>query len=257
MTDHVDAQPNHPVPPPPAATIITTTTKPNSGLLGLIVILALILGSVGAFLLWKKYHAAPATAPAMTATDIRDTFTPPANFKPTFAPPMPSPAGNLTEPENNDQGATAAQNNTSDQAPNPLTSDASQNSPPDQQKLNPLTTNPPASNPPASSQTYSSFPNSPIATTQKPQVAGAQTRASRPAPPGQSQEVYQPYIETYPANGVTLNDLQNILQSSPSVTSVTATIYQGQPALKYTAQTLADGGIAYIANNTIYYVHGL
>ncbi len=92
-----------------------------------------------------------------------------------------------------------------------------------------------------------------------PAVAGAQTGQNNFVipPASNSQPIYQPYIETYPANNTTLDDVRQILQHSPSVKSVTDTVYNGQPALKYTAYTSNAGGIAYIANNTIYYVHGL
>ena len=52
----------------------------------------------------------------------------------------------------------------------------------------------------------------------------------------------------------TLQSITNMLKKSPSVTSVTQTTVDGQPAVRFRGRTAAQNGIAVLARGKLYYL---
>jgi hypothetical protein len=208
--------PGHETDPAPADEKPKASFRIAEFFMWLIIFAIIVAGAWYAVVTLKDKKTAP-----QTADNIRQTFQPPAGFSPSFVPPTPSP----------------------------------QTTPPP-----PIAQTPP----PAPAPIYPN-PSPTTASPRGPAVAGAQTPPASPElqrgepaynpPPTINQPAFVPYVESYPANNTSLEDIKQILQGSPSVKSVADTTYNGQPALQYTAQNPADSGVAYIANNTIYYVH--
>ncbi len=64
------------------------------------------------------------------------------------------------------------------------------------------------------------------------------------------------YVESYPAGNATLADLLNIFQHSPSIRQVGQISLNGQPALRYLADSTASSGVALIMGGKIFYLTG-
>ena len=63
------------------------------------------------------------------------------------------------------------------------------------------------------------------------------------------------YVEMYDLpSQETLQSITNMLKKSPSVTSVTQTTVDGQPAVRFRGRTAAQNGIAVLARGKLYYL---
>ncbi|MDE2311797.1 MAG: hypothetical protein KGJ93_01745 [Patescibacteria group bacterium] len=170
----------------------------------------------------NKQTANNSQTASSTAEQIRQLFSPPAGFTPSFQPPQP---GQLTNPN---------------QTVDPRFGAASQPAPAQDG----------GSEPAAQSQSTGGQTSS---TGAGQAVAGAQTTAPV-APPVASAPAG--YAETYPHGNLTLDDLRTILSNSPSVKSVALVTVNGQPALQYVAYNPQNSGIAMVIGENVYYLHG-
>ncbi len=66
--------------------VITTTDSARPVVVWGIAVLVIVLIAGGIYFAWKKLKK---TTPTQTAEDIRQVFTPPTDFNPTFTPPIP------------------------------------------------------------------------------------------------------------------------------------------------------------------------
>lgn len=65
----------------------------------------------------------------------------------------------------------------------------------------------------------------------------------------------QGFIETYTNTGTTVQDVQQTLQNSPSVSQANVTSVNGINAVRFTAYNPALSGIALVTSNKIYYLY--
>lgn len=228
-----------------------TTDSPKAALIVAVVLLIIIiLGALGYFS-WKKINSNTKTS--QTADQIRQTFTPSTPIKPTFVPPNPGTGGDQPS-YNQPVGPQPVQPNSG--APvSPRGSVAGATTPPNNQgqyqqnNYHPNT----YQAPPAQPLYYHSDRLGFSITLPAGFVAKDNGSAIwfylNGAPQG--------YIEAYQSINTTLSDVQQTLQNSSSVKTVSQTTINGQPALQYTAYNAANSGLVLITNGQIYYFHGI
>lgn len=210
--------------------VTSETDRPRAFMTVAIIMIIIALAAVGIYYAWKKRGD---TKPATTAEDIRNTFTPATGTTPTFTPPAPSDG----------YGSSGS----------PTNPPAAANPPPPSDTNNP----PPVAQPPVTA--------GPVQYQNNALNFSMAIPASWVAQPSGNNSVYffeqstgrqQGYVEAYAGGGATIDELEDILNKSSSVTSTARATVAGLPAIKFTAADVSQSGLALISNGTIYYIRG-